>query len=117
MVFLRPTASAQYQYKTTTLYHFTSKTDGEQPGNALIFDQSGNLYGMTTYGGSGGCGGKGCGSIFKLSPNGSRGWTKTDRGPASVKAALRASRSRSQSLDTDLCASAYYSAIRGMSDF
>jgi hypothetical protein len=30
--------------------------------------------------------------------------------------ALRAPRSRSKSLDTGLCASAYYSAIRGMSD-
>ena len=36
---------------------------------------------------------------------------------ASVKAELRAPRSRSQSLDTGLCASAGYSAIRGMSDF
>src|SRR5208282_5266204 len=44
------------------------------------------------------------------------GQPKHSRGPASVKAALRAPRSRSKSLDTGLCASAYYSAIRGMSD-
>ena len=35
------------------------------------------------------------------------GWAECSRGPASVKAALRAPRSRSKSLDTGLCASAY----------
>ncbi len=72
------TAHAQYQYKTTTLYSFTSKTDGEDPTPALVMDQNGNIYGATTYGGSGGCGGKGCGSVFELSPNGSGIWTKTE---------------------------------------
>ena len=46
--------------------------------NELIFDQSGNLYGTTTDGGSATCGNfYGCGIVFKLSPNGSGGWTET----------------------------------------
>jgi hypothetical protein len=44
------------------------------------------------------------------------GFLQSPQSMQSVKAALRAPRSRSQSLDTGLCASAYYSAIRGMSD-
>src|SRR5258708_11510292 len=41
-------------------------------------ESNGNFFGTTLYGGSGGCGGKGCGSVFELSPNGSGGWTKPE---------------------------------------
>jgi uncharacterized repeat protein (TIGR03803 family) len=75
---LTTSAFASYQYQESTLYSFTSKTDGETPGSALVMDASGNLYGTTLWGGSGTCGGKGCGSVFELSPNGNGGWTKTE---------------------------------------
>jgi hypothetical protein len=36
-------------------------------------DKAGNLYGITNEGGGSGCGGYGCGTVFKLSKKGS-GW-------------------------------------------
>ena len=53
----------------TTLYDFQKTTDGSHPSAALIFDQSGNLYGTTVVGGSGGGG-----TVFKLSLSGGS-WT------------------------------------------
>ena len=47
------------------LYNFTNGNDGAEPGGGLIFDASGNLYGTTFYGGSGGGG-----TVFKLAPDG-----------------------------------------------
>ncbi len=53
----------------TVLYRFTDGTDGGSPESSLIFDQSGNLYGTTFYGGVGcGLSGIGCGTVFELSP-------------------------------------------------
>jgi uncharacterized repeat protein (TIGR03803 family) len=60
----------------TILYTFKGGTDGDNP-RSLIFDQAGNLYGTTLYGGGTGCGGLGCGTVFELSPNGSGGWNET----------------------------------------
>ena len=51
------------------LYSFTGGSDGSYPTAGLIFDQSGNLYGSTNVGGTGGGG-----TVFKLSPSGG-GWT------------------------------------------
>ena len=48
-----------------------SQTDGNTPYAGLIFDRSGNLYGATQYGGSGGGG-----TAFELSPSGGS-WTYT----------------------------------------
>ncbi len=57
----------------TVLHSFGSvATDGTLPWSALIFDSTGNLYGTTSYGGV-----HGTGTAFKLSPNGSGGWTET----------------------------------------
>ena len=33
---------------------------------SLVLDAAGNLYGTTAWGGSSGCGGSGCGTIFKI---------------------------------------------------
>lgn len=55
------------------LYRFNG-SDGGAPASGLVLDQAGNLYGTTVIGGSG-CSGKGCGTVYELSPSGS-GWTE-----------------------------------------
>jgi uncharacterized repeat protein (TIGR03803 family) len=63
----------------TVLYRFCPLgppcVDGQFPMADLIFDQNGNLYGTTFYGGaygqeSYGCDYSGCGTVFKLTPKG-----------------------------------------------
>ena len=61
--------------KETVLYSFcaqTNCTDGSNPVAGLVFDQKGNLYGTTRFGGAyDGCySGVGCGLVFKLTPKG-----------------------------------------------
>ena len=51
------------------IYSFQGGSDGSYPTAGLIFDQSGNLYGATASGGTGGGG-----TVFELSPSGG-GWT------------------------------------------
>jgi uncharacterized repeat protein (TIGR03803 family) len=54
--------------KETVLHTFTGE-DGLQPRGALLPDAAGNLYGTTSIGGDvSGCGGVGCGVVFKLTP-------------------------------------------------
>ncbi|MGA8876241.1 MAG: choice-of-anchor tandem repeat GloVer-containing protein [Candidatus Korobacteraceae bacterium] len=48
-----------------------TNTDGQDPQAGLIFDAAGNLYGTTYSGGS-----LGFGTVFKMTPNGSGGWTE-----------------------------------------
>ncbi len=50
----------------TSLYDFTGGSDGEGPRN-VVMDASGNLYGITTYGGNNACQG-GCGVVFEITP-------------------------------------------------
>ena len=69
---LSPTTSGPWTY--TNLYTFTGGTDGQYPVGGLVFDGSGNLYGATAYGGAEE---GGQGAVFKLSPNGSGGWTES----------------------------------------
>ena len=49
----------------TVLYSFTNKDDGGYPVGGVTLDANGNLYGTTTYGGSGACN-RGCGVIWKI---------------------------------------------------
>jgi uncharacterized repeat protein (TIGR03803 family) len=46
------------------------------PDGNLFMDNRGNLYGVTEKEGGAGCGGYGCGTVFKLTP-GAGGWTYT----------------------------------------
>lgn len=52
---------------TETVLHSFVGSDGSYPNAGLSFDESGNLYGTTTAGGTP-CGAPGCGVVFELSP-------------------------------------------------
>lgn len=54
----------------TTIYSFGSSGDGANPGVGLVFDTSGNLYGVTSGGGT-----SLDGAVFELSHT-SQGWTE-----------------------------------------
>jgi hypothetical protein len=82
---LTPPAIEGEQWTETVLYSFQgSPNDGEYPSGGLVFDSSGNLYGVTSQGGEGefSCeygAGYGCGVVFELTPptTGSGEWTET----------------------------------------
>ncbi|MGH6889209.1 MAG: choice-of-anchor tandem repeat GloVer-containing protein [Rhizomicrobium sp.] len=56
--------------KEKVLHAFGNGSDGWEPYARLVRDKSGNLYGTTSYGGGTGCFGTGCGTVFKLAPDG-----------------------------------------------
>lgn len=64
---LTPPAAGQTGWTQTILYDF-SGADGDRPVSALTEDRHGILYGVTSMGGTppGGCGGPGCGTVFRL---------------------------------------------------
>ncbi len=53
----------------TVLHAFGGGSDGSSPLSNLVADKSGNLYGTTYFGGNGACG-NGCGTVFKIDPQG-----------------------------------------------
>ena len=63
------TRSARAQTESV-LYSFTGGTDGSTPVAGLVQDAQGNLYSTTYEGGGTGCGGSGCGTVFKLDTSG-----------------------------------------------
>ena len=67
LVFQLTPAGSSWNFSTA--YHFQNTTDGRQPWGGLIFDDAGNLYGTTTYGGA-----NSGGTVFQLTPSGG-GWT------------------------------------------
>lgn len=76
---LKPMAKGKWKHEL--LFDFDSSYNssaGMRPPGGLIFDATGNLYGVTWYGGTlGGCGGIGCGVVFELTPSESGPWTET----------------------------------------
>jgi len=56
----------------TIIHSFGSGTDGVNPHSGLAIDNQGNLYGTTFNGGS-----LNFGAVFKMTPNGSGGWSET----------------------------------------
>jgi uncharacterized repeat protein (TIGR03803 family) len=61
---------------TEHVLHTFSGADGACPQGGLIFDALGNLYGTTSNGGGGNCD-FGCGTVFRLTPNGDGSWTES----------------------------------------
>ena len=59
-------ASAKHN---VVVYGFAGGSDGNFPYGGLVRDSLGNLYGTTGNGGLAHCGG-GCGTLFRLAPNG-----------------------------------------------
>jgi uncharacterized repeat protein (TIGR03803 family) len=60
-----------------SVLHTFGGTDGASPDSILLFDAAGNLYGTTIYGGSSSTCQGGCGTVFKLAPNGNGTWTES----------------------------------------
>lgn len=66
------------------LYSFNNSvvigTDGQNPEGGVTFDTAGNLYGTTTYGGSGACNLDevipGCGTVYELTPTSGGTWNE-----------------------------------------
>jgi uncharacterized repeat protein (TIGR03803 family) len=67
---LKPKTGGSWTEEIPHNFHQSSK-DGKNSFAGLIFDHAGNLYGTTTYGGK-----YGLGTVFKLSPKVSGGWTE-----------------------------------------
>ena len=64
-------------WSESVLYAFTCFDDGKNPYGGVTLDASGNLYGTTVAGGSGGaCAGDGCGVVYKLTQSGGN-WTES----------------------------------------
>lgn len=63
------------KWTETIRYNFTKAgTEGYNPA-AIIVGTAGNLFGVTLFGGPGGCS-AGCGSIFELTPSAGATWTE-----------------------------------------
>ena len=64
------------------LYSFQGGSDGQNPSiSGLVFDEEGNIYGTTGWGGAGAYCNENflgpCGIVYELTPDSNGGWTKT----------------------------------------
>ncbi len=59
----------------SVLHSFGAGTDGAQPLGAVVFDETGNIYGSASEGGGTAACYQGCGAIFELKPTGVS-WTE-----------------------------------------
>jgi len=79
---LSPPKQKDGKWSETVLYSFPTAMQGYVPWGDLVFDNAGNLYGATQFGGGRGttCNGfyQDCGAVFELSPPKTRGgrWTE-----------------------------------------
>lgn len=65
-------------WKEKILHNFGNGSDGIEPGNALLFDKLGNLYGSTGSGGADNCTDYYAGTVFELTPTSNGQWTETN---------------------------------------
>jgi uncharacterized repeat protein (TIGR03803 family) len=68
--------SVSCPWNETILYRFQGGSDGSGAYGGITFDQAGNIYGTTEWGGGNGCTGPGCGTVFKLT-NSHGQWTES----------------------------------------
>jgi uncharacterized repeat protein (TIGR03803 family) len=67
----------------TTIYTFSGAPDAASPSSGLALDAAGNLYGVSSGGGTGSCliryqnATSGCGTVYELSPNSGGNWTES----------------------------------------
>jgi hypothetical protein len=79
---MTPPTTPGGSWTETVIYSFQGGSDGYFPTGNLVFDDAGNLYGATNYGGGFGVCDQGiypyCGTIFELSPPKAKGgaWTE-----------------------------------------
>ncbi len=66
------TPNANGTWTLHPLYSFTTHHDGSQPFSEVIFDTSGNLYGVTYSGGK-----HGQGTVFRLAPKSGGKWAES----------------------------------------
>jgi uncharacterized repeat protein (TIGR03803 family) len=71
---LMPPSAPGGAWTETVLYRFAGHSDGKVPLAGLVFDQKGNLYGTTVFGGT-----TSAGTVFQLTPPATAGaaWTET----------------------------------------
>jgi uncharacterized repeat protein (TIGR03803 family) len=65
---LTPPAAGKKTWTERLLHRFEGGVDGSDPLGTLVTDAGGALYGTTYAGGGTGCGGNGCGTVFRLTP-------------------------------------------------
>ena len=65
MVFREVNRNGAFLYNPLYLFH---GDDGAQPYAGIVVGPNGVVYGTTLFGGGTGCGGNGCGVVFKLTP-------------------------------------------------
>jgi hypothetical protein len=81
---MSPPAQPGGSWTETVIYSFQGGNDGYYPRGDLVFDEAGNLYGATAYGGGKGsnCGDSlypNCGTVFELSPPQTKGGSWTEK--------------------------------------
>jgi uncharacterized repeat protein (TIGR03803 family) len=92
------TSQAEAQtYKFKVLHTFHGK-DGSFPTGTLTRDSAGNLYGTTSGGGTGGCDGYGCGTVFKMNKRGKEYWLYSFKGTNEINPAAGVLRDASGNL-------------------
>jgi uncharacterized repeat protein (TIGR03803 family) len=80
LMFLLAVVAQSAQAQKFKVLHTFHKSDGFAPVGALTRDANGNLYGTTSGGGKGLCGGYTCGTAFKLDGTGKQIWLHSFNG-------------------------------------
>jgi uncharacterized repeat protein (TIGR03803 family) len=80
LVFLLSSALISAKAQKFEVLHTFHGPDGSFPTAGLVRDSAGNFYGTTSGGGKGGCGGYGCGTVFKMTKEGKEVWLYSFKG-------------------------------------